>query len=117
MATETTKKEGSYPDPVKSIEATPEGVVCVLEGDLDVMSAAAVQSVLVEAARKSGKTALILDMTKLDFMDSAGLALLIFLYKSTDIVSSVHLKAAAKSQPERVLKIGCFDRLMTLDVV
>ena len=68
------------------------------------------------AAVNSGeKSPVIVDLSHVDFIDSAGLALLVEARKKLSPEGrSLSVLLTPSRQPERVLKLGRFDTIMTL---
>lgn len=102
---------------IKSIEQTPDGFVCILTGELDLVTTPDVKSEVTAALQQSTRSNVTLDLTQVSFMDSAGMAFLLYLYKSAEFVSQLHLVVASRSQPERVIKLACFERIMDVQAV
>jgi anti-anti-sigma factor len=87
--------------------------IVAAQGDVDLCT----QGILREALEKScklpseaGKVAV--DMREVPFIDSAGLALLVEVRKNLIGSCQLALIIAARSQPERVLKLGRFDTFL-----
>ena len=67
------------------------------------------------AVNGSEKSSVIVDLSRVDFIDSAGLALLVEARKKLSPEGrSLSILLTQGRQPERVLKLGRFDTIMTL---
>lgn len=90
------------------------GTVIEAVGEVDLTTAAQLREALLSAV-SSGKSAVIVDLSKVDFIDSAGLALLVEARKRLSPEGrTLNILLAPGRQPERVLKLGRFDTIMTL---
>ncbi|MEO7716471.1 MAG: STAS domain-containing protein [Capsulimonas sp.] len=83
-----------------------------IEGDLDLFSAPTVQASIVEAVADTQPDVVIVDLSKVDFIDSAGLALLLHLRKVEAIGGKLRIIVQPYSQPERVFKLSQFHKFM-----
>src|SRR5690348_13456022 len=91
------------------------GPILELIGDLEMATTPTLAHVLRTSLPDPPAAALIVDMRRLEFIDSTGMALLMGLCKRLRAAGQpVHLLIAAQSQPERVLRIASFDQVMTL---
>ena len=92
----------------------PAGTVIEAVGEVDLTTAPQLREALLGAVG-SGKSAVIVDLSKVDFIDSAGLALLVEARKRLSPDGrTLNILLAPGRQPERVLKLGRFDTIMTL---
>jgi len=101
---------------VQKIEA---GIHVATRGDLDLTTVQPLDAQLASSVQEilNGPTEeqLILDLRDLVFIDSAGLALLIKVSKELAANGRVLRVTVAKgTQPERILKIGHFDKILVL---
>ena len=95
------------------------GIVIEVQGDLDLVTVSQLDDKLedtIDAVRKLPEDKkLTLDLRKLDFIDSAGLALLIRVSRELATIDRVLRVLVGKGhQPDRVLKIGQFGRILDL---
>ena len=96
-----------------------DGSVILVKGDLDLMTVSQLDDKLEDTIDELRKLAdgkkLILDLRELDFIDSAGLALLIRVSRELATIDRVLRVVVGKGhQPDRVLKIGQFGRILDL---
>ena len=92
-----------------------QGTVIEAVGEVDLTTAAQLREVLLAAVGEADKTAVIVDLSKVDFIDSAGLALLVEARKRLSPEGrTLSVLLTPGRQPERVLKLGRFDTIMTL---
>ena len=69
---------------------------------------------LLAAVNNSDKSPVIVDLSRVDFIDSAGLALLVEARKRLSPEGrALNVLLTPGRQPERVLKLGRFDRILT----
>ena len=102
-----------------SIHKWTHGIEVETRGDLDLTTVQRLDRLLTQSIEEiKGSPAaehLILDLRKLVFIDSAGLALLIKVSKElSGINRTLQVVVARSSQPERILKIGHFDKILEL---
>jgi anti-anti-sigma factor len=95
------------------------GIVIEVQGDLDLVTVSQLDDKLedtIDAVRNLAEDKkLTLDLRKLDFIDSAGLALLIRVSRELATIDRVLRVVGGKGhQPDRVLKIGQFGRILDL---
>lgn len=94
---------------------TEKGNVIDVSGELDLTTVAMLRDPLLSQASKSESPFLIVDLSKVDFIDSAGLALLVEARKRLAADSrSLALVISPGRQPERVLRLVRFDTIMRL---
>ena len=98
---------------------TAGGVLVEAVGDLELTTAVILERVVREAIQTTVdapcRTSLILDLRGVDFIDSAGLALLIKARKRlTSRLCTLEVLLTPGQQPDRVLTLGRFDSIMTL---
>jgi anti-anti-sigma factor len=92
-----------------------EGTVIEAVGEVDLTTAPQLREELLAAVGHPDKSAVIVDLSKVDFIDSAGLALLVEARKRLSPEGrTLSVLLTAGRQPERVLKLGRFDTIMTL---
>ena len=92
-----------------------KGPVIDVSGELDLTTVAMLRDPLLSLAAKSASPHLIVDLSRVDFIDSAGLALLVEARKRLAADSrSLALVISPGRQPERVLRLVRFDTIMRL---
>lgn len=100
---------------VVSQSQEPKGIVIEATGEVDLTTAAQLREALMEAVGAASRAAVIVDLSKVDFIDSAGLALLVEARKRLSPDGrTLSILLSPGRQPERVLKLGRFDTIMTL---
>jgi anti-sigma B factor antagonist len=93
------------------VEAAAAGVSIVsLAGELDLSTIPGVESRLFDQLRT--QSAVILDLTRLSFIDSSGIGLLIQAFRATGDDGRLHIVIARGSQVERVLRLVGLDRAL-----
>lgn len=98
-----------------NVRQTDKGVCVEAVGEVDLTTAPQLREALMEASQGEQKTALIADLSRVDFIDSAGLALLVEARKRlAPDGRKLHVLLTQGRQPERVLKLGRFDTIMNL---
>ena len=92
-----------------------KGAVLDVSGELDLTTVAMLRDPLLSHATKGGDANLIVDLTRVEFIDSAGLALLVEARKRLAADSrTLALVLSPGRQPERVLRLVRFDTIMRL---
>ena len=92
-----------------------QGTVIEAVGEVDLTTAPQLREALLGAVGETEKPPVIVDLSKVDFIDSAGLALLVEARKRLSPDGrTLSILLAPGRQPERVLKLGRFDTIMTL---
>lgn len=94
-----------------------EDKVAVVEaiGEVDLTTAPLLREALMAVVNGSKKKSVIVDLSHVDFIDSAGLALLVEARKRLlPEGRTLNVLLTPGRQPERVLKLGRFDTIMTL---
>ena len=100
---------------VVSHRQEPKGSVIEAVGEVDLTTASQLREALLAAVGDSEKPGIIVDLSKVDFIDSAGLALLVEARKRLSPDGrTLSILLTPGRQPERVLKLGRFDTIMTL---
>lgn len=99
---------------IRRIEATDDMMRVEMEGDLDLVSAPSAQACILEAAEHDSRPRVVVDLSEVGFIDSAGLAMLISLHRSSLVNGKLRVVVEPKSQPDRVLKLGRFDTLIAI---
>lgn len=95
--------------------ATEKGAVIEAIGEVDLTTAPQLREPLMEAVNSADKTPVVVDLSRVDFIDSAGLALLVEARKRlAPDARTLHVLLTPGRQPERVLKLGRFDTIMNL---
>ncbi|MES2458942.1 MAG: STAS domain-containing protein [Armatimonadota bacterium] len=87
--------------------------VVAAQGDVDLCTQDILRKALINSCKERsepGKVAV--DMREVPFIDSAGLALLVEIRKNYLDTCQLALIISARSQPERVLKLGRFDTFL-----
>jgi anti-anti-sigma factor len=89
--------------------------IVAAQGDVDLCTQEILRAALIDSCNErkqteAGKVAV--DMREVPFIDSAGLALLVEIRKLYMGSCQLSLIIAARSQPERVLKLGRFDTFL-----
>lgn len=94
---------------------TDHGALVEAQGEVDLTTAPQLREPLMAAATTTGYTDVIVDLREVDFIDSAGLALLVEARKKLVAEKrTLHVLLTPGRQPERVLKLGRFDTIMSL---
>lgn len=92
-----------------------KGAIVEAVGEVDLTTAPHLREALMTAVNGPEKHAVIVDLCRVDFIDSAGLALLVEARKRLAPEGrSLYVLLTPGRQPERVLKLGRFDTIMTL---
>ena len=92
-----------------------KGTVVEAVGEVDLTTAPQLRESLLAAVNNSDKSPVIVDLSRVDFIDSAGLALLVEARKRLSPEGrALNVLLTPGRQPERVLKLGRFDTIMTL---
>lgn len=94
---------------------TNKGVLIQAVGEVDLTTAPQLRVPLLDAVNSPDNPAVIVDLSQVDFIDSAGLALLVEARKKlAPEARPLHILLTQGRQPERVLKLGRFDTIMNL---
>jgi anti-sigma B factor antagonist len=95
---------------------TDEGAVsCTLSGDIDVANAGSIQSALIGLCGPGDQ--LTIDLSRVDFMDSMGLRMLMNVRQAADRVGTVVILTAIPRPVRRLLEItGLEDELPAVDL-
>jgi anti-anti-sigma factor len=101
-------------DIVERIEITDQSIEFSLTGEFDLATTPTARETISGAFRATPRPLFILDLRSVYFIDSAGLALLISLHKSSVVNGILNVVAMPGTQPERVLRLGRFDTLITI---
>ncbi len=92
-----------------------KGVVVEAIGEVDLTTAPYLKEALMAVVTGPDKSSVIVDLSQVDFIDSAGLALLVEARKRLSPEGrSLNILLTPGRQPERVLKLGRFDTIMNL---
>lgn len=92
-----------------------KGVVIEAVGEVDLTTAPQLREALLVAVTSAEKSPVIVDLSRVDFIDSAGLALLVEARKKLAPEGRpLNVLLTPSRQPERVLKLGRFDTIMNL---
>ena len=92
-----------------------EWFVIQAQGEVDLTTAPQLREAVMEMVNRTEKSPLVIDLSLVDFIDSAGLALLVEARKRlAPDGRTLNILLTAGRQPERVLKLGRFDTIMKL---
>ncbi len=95
--------------------STDKGTLVEAVGEVDLTTATQLREPLMEAVTGAEKSPVIVDLSQVDFIDSAGLALLVEARKRLAPEGrTLNVLLTQGRQPERVLKLGRFDTIMHL---
>lgn len=84
-------------------------------GEVDLTTAPHLREAILAFLARAEKLSLVVDLCQIDFIDSAGLALLVEARKKLVPEGlTLNILLTAGRQPERVLKLGRFDTIMKL---
>ena len=84
-------------------------------GEVDLATAPQLREAILAMLTGAEKLPLVVDLCQIDFIDSAGLALLVEARKKLAPEGlTLNILLTAGRQPERVLKLGRFDTIMNL---
>jgi len=98
-----------------STTQTAKGPVVSASGEVDLTTVGLLREPILNAVTSTESPAVIVNLTQVDFIDSAGLALLVEARKLLSPEARVLYVLLTKGrQPERVLKLGRFDTIMRL---
>ena len=86
----------------------PNASVVALSGELDLSTVPALERPLFDQLRKH--SGVVVDLTRLGFIDSSGIRLLIHAFRATDDGGSLHTVIAHGTQVERVFRLAGIDR-------
>jgi len=81
----------------------------VLREDLDLYTVPTVRPLILEAVNEHPDRGFRIDLTHVNFVDSAGLALLLSLRKNPSLEGRLSVLVATQSHPERVLQLTRLD--------
>lgn len=92
-----------------------KGAVIEAVGEVDLTTAPQLKEALMAVVNDAQKSPIIVDLSRVDFIDSAGLALLVEARKKlAPDGRALNVLLTPSRQPERVLKLGRFDTIMNL---
>ena len=102
-----------------AVQKLDDEVVVKITGDVDLTTVKVLTAPLLEGVETVTKhadvLALSVDLRQVDFIDSAGLALLINARKRlAPAKQTLQIFVTEGQQPDRVLRLGCFDMIMRL---
>ena len=97
---------------VRVESAGPNASVVALTGELDLSTIPAVAGRLFHQLRM--QAGVVVDLTRLSFIDSSGIGLLIQAFRATDDGGKLHTVIAQSSQVERVFRLAGIDRSLPL---
>jgi anti-anti-sigma factor len=96
-------------------QTTDKGFLIQAVGEVDLTTAPFLRAPLMETVNGGAGGPVIVDLSQVDFIDSAGLALLVEARKKlAPAARPLHVLLTPGRQPERVLKLGRFDTIMNL---
>ena len=99
---------------LKEFIECPGALVAVLSGEIDQYGAAYLRSKIDVEAELSGVKNLVLDLSRVSFMDSAGLGLIIGRKKNMEAVGGSIALAGAKGKLKKILELSGVMRLCRL---
>jgi anti-sigma B factor antagonist len=99
---------------VRVESAGPDASIVSLAGELDLSTIPRMESQLFEQLRSH--PGVVLDLSRLSFIDSSGIGLLIKAFRSVDGEGKLHTVIAPGSQVERVFRLAGIDRALPLFV-
>jgi len=92
----------------------PDGTLCIaVEGELDLSTVDALRRAIEPAC--GSRAAVTLDLRAVEFIDSAGLALLVDARKRFAPLCAIRLLVSPQGQVQRVLKLGKFDTFFDVE--
>jgi anti-sigma B factor antagonist len=95
--------------------ATDKGALIEAAGEVDLTTVLQLREPVLKAVGAIGGTAVIVDLSQVDFIDSAGLALLVEARKRlAPDGRTLYILLTRGRQPERVLRLGRFDTIINL---
>jgi anti-anti-sigma factor len=107
------RSSGAAPSLGIAFSALAEDVRAIeVVGELDLGTIPQLEDRLLGAVRSQG--GVILDLTRLDFIDSSGIGLLIKAHRETESGAKLHTVVASGSQVDRVFKVVCIDRALPI---
>jgi anti-sigma B factor antagonist len=92
--------------------AGPDASIVSLAGELDLSTIPRIENQLFDQLRSH--PGVVVDLTRLSFIDSSGIALLIKAFREVDGGGKLHTVIAPGSQVDRVLRIAGIDRALPL---
>lgn len=94
---------------------TDKGSLIEAIGEVDLTTVLQLREPVLNAVNNADGAPVIVDLSKVDFIDSAGLALLVEARKRlAPDARTLHILLTPGRQPERVLRLGRFDTIMHL---
>ncbi|MGO8670340.1 MAG: STAS domain-containing protein [Capsulimonadaceae bacterium] len=94
---------------------TEKGSLIEAVGEVDLTTVLQLREPVLTAVNGADRASVIVDLSRVDFIDSAGLALLVEARKRlAPDGRSLHILLTPGRQPERVLRLGRFDTIMNL---
>lgn len=111
-------EESSGELPALQVRYEREGDVCRVKviGDVDLATTSGLrQGVEAAVADRERFRSLVIDLRQVEFMDSAGLALLVEIRNRYGADTPVGLVVLQRSQPERILRLGHFEQFFRVD--
>jgi anti-sigma B factor antagonist len=94
---------------------TEKGIVVAVSGELDLTTVSMVREALLARVAADQASSVIVDLSQVEFIDSAGLALLVEARKRLSANSRLlYIVLSKGQQPERVLHLVRFDTIMKL---
>jgi anti-sigma B factor antagonist len=92
-----------------------KGAIIEAVGEVDLTTVPRLRELVLAAVNNVSDKSVIVDLSRVDFIDSAGLALLVEARKRLAPDSrTLHVLLTPGRQPERVLRLGRFDIIMNL---
>jgi anti-anti-sigma factor len=104
----------SSADIIERIDVTDNRLQFMLAGELDLIVAPGTCEKIVAVSLDKPRPQVVVDLRAVEFVDSAGLALLVFLHKSQPTAGKLSVVVKPGSQPERVLHLGQFHTVLAI---
>lgn len=95
------------------IEKSSGWTVLRLDGDLDAGSAAGIQATFLDAVEKGG-TSFLLDLERVNYIDSSGLAALVKLYKEIRTRGGTLALCAVQRDALKIFQLTRLDKIFTI---
>jgi anti-sigma B factor antagonist len=103
-----------FPDVITSINNIEGHVTVTFEGDLDLYTVPNARPYVLNAAEQAAES-LVLDLSKVGYVDSAGLALIVLVHKLPSMAGKLTVHVEPGTHPDRILRLTRFDMVMTVE--